>query len=335
MTERPPQKNLNDLKRILPGILISVAALILVFTIVDPQNVLFALGQAEYKFLLLGLPIYLLGYIFRALAWAALLNDKVSFKDVFLTMQAGYFLNNVLPFRLGELGRALILGRRTLGFWQIFSTIIVERAFDMILAASLLLGTMPFVLGSAQSKQAAYIVAGVVLVGMAVLYLLARSQDWAIVQYKRLSLRSHFLSRFGVDRLQGFLNGLSALTHLPRFFRVVSWMVLSWGATILYHFIVLKAFLPEAIVLWAAFGLGIAALGVALPSSPSYIGIIEAAWVGALSLFNVPYSSALAYALTVHLLHILISLTFGIYALGREGESFREIYDELRQHRLK
>lgn len=313
----------------------SLVALVLVFTIVDFKDVLFALGQAKYQYLLLAIPVYLLGYVFRALAWAALLNDEVPFKDVFLTMQAGYLLNNILPLRLGEVGRAYILGRKKLGFWRVFSTILIERAFDMILAAGLLLGTIPYILGSDQSMEVAILVGSVVLVGMFCLHLLARYQDWAISQFERLSTKWNLLTHFGVDRLQGFFQGLSSLTHLSRFFLVLSRMVLSWGSTVLFHYIVLLAFLPEAKLLWAGFGMGTASLGVALPSSPSYIGIVEAAWVGALSLFAVPYASALAYALTVHVLHILISLVFGIYALSREGESFGQIYVELRNRRLK
>ncbi len=335
MEEQLTSKKSSDLKRIWPGILVSLVALVLVFSIVDFQDVLFALNQADYRYLFFGVPVYLLGYIFRALAWATLLNDEVAFKDVFLTMQAGYLLNNILPLRLGELGRAFILGRKKLGFWCVFSTILIERAFDMILAVGLLLGTMPYALGSDQSMQVTYLVAGIVLVGMVCLHLLARYQEWAIAQYVWFSTKWRLLSRFGVERLQGFFQGLSSLTKVTRFLCVLSWMVLCWSATVLFHYIVLMAFLPGAKILWAAFGLGTTSLGVALPSSPSYIGIVEAAWVGALSLFRVPYATALAYALTVHLLHILISLVFGTYALSREGESFGQIYNELRKRRLK
>lgn len=326
-------KKTSDLKRIIPGVLISTVALILIFCMVDLQDVIFALSQAEYKYLLIGIPVYLAGYVFRALAWRTLLRDEVVFTEVFLTMQAGYLLNNILPLRLGELGRALILGRKNIGFWRVFSTILIERAFDMILAAGLLLGTMPYALGSEKSMEVAYIVAGAVLVGLLCLHLLARYQGWVMDQFLNLRTRWAIVSRFGADRLQNFFQGLSSLTSPHNFFGVLVWMILSWSSSILYHYFVLLAFVPKVKILWAAFGLGTVSLGVALPSSPSYIGIIEAAWVGALSLFGLSYASALAYALTVHLLHILISLIFGTYALGREGESLGQIYRELVKRR--
>ncbi len=111
-------------------------------------------------------------------------------------------------------------------------------------------------------------------------------------------------------------------------------MIISWGLAVVYQYILLLAFIPSAQLLWAAFGLATASMGVALPSSPSYIGVFEAAWVGALAIFQVPMATALAYALIIHVIHILISCVFGIYALAREGETLNQLYAEIRKQRL-
>jgi uncharacterized membrane protein YbhN (UPF0104 family) len=129
-------------------------------------------------------------------------------------------------------------------------------------------------------------------------------------------------------------DGLTALVHLPRFLRVLGWMVLSWGTAVLYQHVLLLAFVPQARPLWAGFGLATASLGVALPSSPSYIGIFEGAWIGALSFFEVPLSTALAYAIIAHVLHVLISVLFGVYTLSSEGETIGQIYNQIRKKNL-
>jgi uncharacterized protein (TIRG00374 family) len=302
--------------------------------IVDWREVLSALSQAEYKYLLFGIPVYLLAYCFRALAWQALLEGEVSFGRVFLTMHAGYLLNNLLPFRLGELGRAFLLGRTGLGFWRVFSTILIERAFDMILAAGLFLGSMSFVLGSPKSGDSSYVIGGIVIFGLIILYLLARYQEWAILQYGKLANRWTLLARFGIHRVQAFFNGLSTLVQFSRFIRVFIWMVTSWGLAVVYQYYLLLAFEPSAQFLWAVFGLATASMGVALPSSPSYVGVFEAAWVGALALFQVSTSIALAYAITAHVIHILVSCVFGITALAREGETLNQLYAEISNRRF-
>jgi len=102
---------------------------------------------------------------------------------------------------------------------------------------------------------------------------------------------------------------------------------------VLYQYILMLAFIPQARPLWAGFGLATASLGVALPSSPSYIGIFEGVWIGALALFEVPFSTALAYAIIAHVLHVLISVVFGVYALSSEGETIGALYDQIRKKR--
>ena len=56
----------------------------------------------------LGISIIWLGV--RGLLWRTLLQNKASYRDVFLTVSEGYLLNNLLPFRLGEFGRAFLVG---------------------------------------------------------------------------------------------------------------------------------------------------------------------------------------------------------------------------------
>ncbi len=334
MSNRIERKARKDFIRILPGILISLVALVIIAMVVDWREVLGALKQANYIYLFLGLPVYLAAYVFRALAWRTLLMEEASFKRVFLSMQTGYLLNNILPFRLGELGRAFLLGRAGLNFWRVFSTILIERAFDLILAAGLLLGTIPFVWSSTQSRSLAYGVVSVVVLGMVALHLLARYKAWVLERYVRLSARWSILARIGQKRLVSFFEGLAALVHPWRFVRVFSWMVLSWSVAVLYQYILMLAFVPQAKPLWAGFGLATASLGVALPSSPSYIGIFEGVWIGALALFDVPFSTALAYAIIAHVLHILISVVFGVYTLSSEGDTIGQVYDQIRKKRL-
>ncbi len=72
--------------------------------------------------------------------------------------------------------------------------------------------------------------------------------------------------------------GFSSLADPRRFVSVFGWMALSWVLAVFVHYFVLKAYAPEAQVLWAAFALGVAALGVAIPSSPGAIGVYEAAF---------------------------------------------------------
>jgi len=336
MTEQTSEKtSQSTLRQMLPGIIISLLMLVLLFRFFDWKDVLVALRQAEWAYLLLALPIYLLSYVLRAFAWWTILKEAASYWRVFLTMHIGYLLNNVLPFRLGELGRVYLLGREGLGFWRVFSSILIERAFDMIIAVSLVLGILPFVLVSSNTQQVAFLIGGIVLLGLLTLYLLARNRIWALAQFEKLGARWPLILRLGKNRLDAFLEGLEVLISPGRFAKVLISLAISWIMAITIQYLVLRAFSPNARILHALTTQGISALGVALPSSPGYIGVFEAAIVGALALFDFSFSIAFAYALTLHLMYILVTGIFGIYGLAMSRISLGEIFQNVRRIKIQ
>ncbi len=333
MIENTPPADVRnqDFWKIVPGLLVSLIALAALFFLGDWPKFLAALQLAELQFIWWALPVHSVSYFTRARGWHLILLEEPPYKKVFFTMQAGYLLNNVLPFRLGELGRAFLLGRTGLGFWRVFSTIMVERAFDLILAIALLLGTLPFVVAIPGARQMTLVVGLVVLLGFGFLYFLARQQHKVLVWFDRLGQRWPRPVELTRSSLESFLIGLSALADGTRFWRVLGWMVLSWILAVCNHYLVLRAFVPDAKILWIAFALGVAALGVALPSSPASIGIYEAAFVGALAVFGVPFENALAFALVNHAIYVAATGILGLYALSQEGESLTALFRAIRK----
>ena len=140
--ESPNKDSPNkDWKRILPGLIVSAISLAVVFYIADIRLLVEALRLAGL------LAVVWLGV--RAIVWRTLLQEKATYKQVFSTVNEGYLLNNILPFRLGEVSRAFLLsGKAALSFWEVFSTILIERALDVAMAAGLLLSTLSFVVGA-------------------------------------------------------------------------------------------------------------------------------------------------------------------------------------------
>jgi hypothetical protein len=101
---------------------------------------------------------------------------------------------------------------------------------------------------------------------------------------------------------------------------------LSWSFNIAWYTLLLKAFVPEANLLWGTFAVGFISLGVSIPSSPGYVGVFEAAMTYALSLFGIPESTAFAYAVVSHSLYLVITIAIGSVALGRDGQSLGQVF---------
>jgi uncharacterized protein (TIRG00374 family) len=319
-------------RRWLPGVVISLIAILLITRYVDLHRFVDAIRSANYWLLLAFLVLSLTWLMVRGIVWRTLLRGRASYREVFWTLCEGYLLNNFLPFRLGEVGRAFLLGRKVkLGFMDVLSTIVIERVLDLAFSAAILLSAVPFVVGAAGAGRIAIIIGALVVAGMVVLYGLARNREWALNLFQRLSARWPRLQKLGGNLLDSLFSGLAILTDGWLFLRFLLWMTLNWAISIVGFFLLVLAFFPQARLLWSLFGLGAVAFGNAVPSLPGAIGTYEAALGGALTLLSGDQSTALAAALTSHLIGYLINGVLGTYALSKEGETLMGVYRQLRK----
>lgn len=267
----------------------------------------------------------------RSLVWRSLLQEKASFWLVFRAVNQGYLLNNLLPFRLGEFGRAFLLSRKAgIRLFFVLSTIVLERTFDLLMAIVLLFSTLPFVVGVDWARHASAGVALFVMIMLGSLYLIARHPDFFLRAFAFAQKRLPILERFGQSAIEAFLQGLTTLTDWRRFLLVSALILLNWGVGIVQYFLYLRAFFPQAQGLWSIFSLGVISLGLAAPSSPASLGVAEMAAVGALSAFNLNPSTALAFAITAHLAQVLLTGAIGAFALAQDGESLLDLYRQTR-----
>lgn len=335
---------MKEVKRWLPGALVSMLLIAAILYFVDFRQMAKAVRTANYLILLAALPLAFVWLGVRGIVWRTLLRERASYKDVFLTLGEGYLLNNFLPFRLGEVGKAFLLSRKSapstshpygesarqrLEFMEILPTIVIERAVDLAYSAALLLVSLPFVIGAEGAGQIGLMVGAVVLAGLFLLYLLARNRAWALDVFQALSARWPALQRAGGNFAASFLEGLAVLTDGWLFVRFLFWMTLNWGIAILSYFLIVRAFFPQAQVIWGFFGLGIAAFGNAVPSLPGAIGTFEGAFGGALTILTGDQSTALAAALTGRLYNYIGTIPIGLIGLSLEGQTLSGIYRQL------
>ncbi|KAA0277334.1 MAG: hypothetical protein EDM79_05655 [Chloroflexi bacterium] len=152
----------NTIKRILPGILVSIVLIAVILYFVDIKTTLTAMRNANYGLIAIAASLSFVWLAVRAIVWRTLLRNKPTYKDVFYTAGEGYLLNNFLPFRLGEIGRAFLLSRKSGGltFAEIIPTIVIERVVDLIISAVIFLGALPYVVNSESSPTLGYVIGG-------------------------------------------------------------------------------------------------------------------------------------------------------------------------------
>ena len=325
---------LKNAKNWLLGLIVSAIFLVLILSFVDLHQLIDAIRQADLHWLAVSVLVTVTWLSMRGVVWRALLRAKAPYRDVFLTLNAGYLLNNFLPLRLGELGRAVLLSRKTgLTFMEVLPTIVIERVLDLAFLAIILFSALPFVAGAPDTlKQAAYVASGLVVVGLFSLYLLARNHVWALNVFEKMGRRGPIVQRFG-RLLKSLFEGLAMLTDGWLFVRVLGLMAINWSIAIVQVLVILLAFFPHAQVVWAMFGLGAAAFGGAIPALPGGVGTFEGVMGAAVLLVSGEEARSFAAAIVTHVLNYLVTGIIGIYALAREGQTLSGVYQQLSKFR--
>ena len=82
--------------RWLPGLIISAIAIWLLFRFSNWQEVIQAISAIKLNWLFPALIIFVISSGLRALSWMILLQNKAPYGRVFLALNEGYLLNNIL-----------------------------------------------------------------------------------------------------------------------------------------------------------------------------------------------------------------------------------------------
>lgn len=327
---------MKDIKRILPGLAVSVVLVAAILYFVDFQAMWKSIQNADYRILAGSALLSFVWLGIRAKVWHTLLRDKPKYTDVLFAAGEGYLLNALLPFRLGEVGRVFLLSRKSgMTFSEILPTIVIERVMDLLFSAGMLLIGLTFVSEAQSSAQVGYIIGGAMAAGLVMLFVLARHRQWALDVFHKLSGRWTFLQRFGGGFFESFLTGLGVLTDGWLFLRFLFWMTLNWFVAMAAYYLIALSFFPQAQIQWMFFVLGAAAFGGAIPALPGGVGTFEGAVSAALFLFTGDQSTSLAVALTARLYNYLNSGVIGSIGLMREGQTLSGVYQQLMNLRNK
>ena len=239
--------------------------------------------------------------------------------------------NNVLPFRMGEVMRSYAVTRLAgVRFTASLSSVAVERVFDglsvvLLMAVGLVVAGLPSsteVGGVPMSRIAvvsgatmgAALLAGIVVVSAP---LLAERIVRRLVPSDRIADRL-------VALVEGVRHGLGVLRSPVRVVGVAAWSLALWLVNATSFWIMFAAFdipvgLGGALVMQ-----GVLIFGIAVPSTPGYVGVFEAAIKAVLLLFGVGAAQAVAYAVTYHVTTFLPIVLLGAWSLARTSLGLRE-----------
>jgi uncharacterized protein (TIRG00374 family) len=308
--------------QLIVGLAISAAALVFVLHDIDWEQVGSALRQANYLFLIPSVCMLGLLFTLRTFRWNLLLYplQNLKFSRLFGTITVAYLINNTLPFQLGDLGRAYLLGElegvrksRTL------STVIVERIIDVLTLVVLLMLLVPFIgVPSWVAIPAAILGVSFLLLGSIALVAALR-RHWIIALVNHLPA---FVPQKVKTRLESSahsaVDGLSVLSDPVRFARVLALTIVQWLVSAAALYFVMLAFDLHVGFDAAIFVMIVVSFGFLIPASPGSIGVYHALSVKALAVYGVERGPALSYAFVAHLLYYLPPIVIGLLFLWQQ-----------------
>jgi uncharacterized protein (TIRG00374 family) len=286
--------------QIVGGIVVSIALLIYLFWDVDLRDIAAHLANTYWSYLAASILLNLLSLWLRAWRWYYLFPPGAQPSHLFSALMIGYMGNNLLPLRAGELVRVYVAARRGQRFWTTLATVVVERALDGLALGLIVAGLFLVITFPPSLRWPATVFLVLDLIAMILLAVLAYAPAACAAMTNALFHRWPRLEERAMNALgtmsEGF-RGVRAGHHLlPIALSTVGiWLLFAVSIWTALHATHLD--LPFA-ASWTV--LAFLGLGVSLPSSPGFVGVVQAAGVLALALFAIPRTQALSFSILLH-----------------------------------
>lgn len=287
-----------------------------------------------------GLPL-LMSFLFfplqllvRAWRWSLLVapTGKLRIRDGFQLHMIGYLMNAILPLKMGEVVRGVLMFRvTTIPVTTAVGTVFLERLVDMVSFLLIVGGTaliFPYPKTLTEVFWGLTIVTGIFIWGVIFLTFSKNPYRGWLGRLLGGKLWGRKIRRH-IDR---FIQGLSSLKETHRFTSITLLTLAIYVISIAQLGFLLAAFhiggdyplmgapLPLALIVIFL----IETLGISVPSGPSGLGTYHASVLVALSLFDIPSEVALGTALVGHALIVAFSL-LGVIPMWSMGLRWKEL----------
>jgi glycosyltransferase 2 family protein len=315
-----------------------VSSLLIIYGIIQinfsgmPQ----VITSIQFQWLIPVLLWQIANYIFRALRICKILAPIkiISLGGVFRINAVGFMAVALLPAHTGIILRAFLISKKEkISTTSTMGVIVVEKIFDIISAAALLL--LLFLISTPEIiapgtlqvlKDMGVVLIILVLVTLIILCFCFIFNDFThnflVKTVGRFSKKTSIKIQ---NYYQFFTLGLSVIKDARQIVVVAACSVLVWVATIIYYYCILKMLgvgVSIEIALLVTLALIISA---AVPSAPGLIGTFHAAVVFALMAYGMTQEYALGVAVMHHLVVFSLIVGWGLYCLWKEKMTFLEL----------
>ncbi|MCS7117008.1 MAG: lysylphosphatidylglycerol synthase transmembrane domain-containing protein [Nitrososphaerota archaeon] len=325
--------------------IIGLVLLIASLSTIELEDFISAMHRLKLEMVIMSTISFLLYYLFRGIRWVILLRpvkNSVSLINTFRITIIGYFVNTLIPIRVGEFARAILLNRKErVGVFEGLSSIAVERVLDLfsisligLIAVSFLPPNIPYPSWFIDSLYLVFILA----LAMILVIVFATVMQIEIIGFiERLLKRASIIPSKWREKLlnimKSILEGASGLNQRPSL--VALSLILSlviWVMYALFLYFIFEAFTYR--LHWSMWMLGAAlmAISFAFPAAPGFVGTFEATWMIVFSFgLKLPAEITMPIGIFAHIIDVLVAVIPGYLCVLWMGIKSKELLSQPRR----
>jgi uncharacterized protein (TIRG00374 family) len=303
------------------GLVVGVPASILFLWLaargIDYSELRRSLSNADLTLISLAMAAMLVVYAVQATRWRLIArHERLLPRRVFFGMiVASLAVNNVVPGRPGELLRGYWFSRAArIPVARGFGTVVVDRSADVFVLFALLTLTLPLVAHDAWVNTVyvgALVLAGAVALALAVAWWYVSRSPRGLARGLAPELPRSAMRRFLSGVVRGTAQSLKTVDLVLVFaLSVLAWVI--WGAGAWLAAESLGIGLSGVEIVFAT---ALINLGVAIPSSPGFVGTYQWLTVSTLALFGIDRTDAFAFSVLLHAIWFVPTTVLG-FAVG-------------------
>lgn len=310
--------------KLIGALVFGLLVLIGIFSYSGYTQVYETIKNASLYYVFLGFSAVTTAFFVRTWRWSVLLRTSgyVIPRDIlFKSLMFGFLLNYLIPARAGDIARGAAIkatARTPMGIS--LSTIVIERAMDMLTLALMLGAGAMLVSGSSSMLIVAAAALAIAFLLVLILYFAYKyDKIISIKLVKRFPAVSGFMSSMK-DGLYKIYYNPSALM-LSIFISIPVWLFEISGI----YLTAMAIGYPIPFSLAAVAGIT-SFLAQAVPITPGGIGVYEGTMVGVFALFGIPLSTGVSLALVDHFVRASVTLIFGTISMVHIGFASRAYF---------
>ena len=294
---------------------VATLCLYFAFNQVNTEDIYKALSNANKAYIFAAFTATFITFILRSLRWKILLDSPkdIDLQKYISTTHIGYFLNNILPFRAGDIARAKLLSNNSnnIKFSFLVGSLVAEKIIDLWIVGLFSIFLIIFGFNNVLGLE---FTIGILLLYIITSFIIFGNNSLANKIKKQFSITKNFFEGYLlVSKNKIKLGGISLLL---------------WCSFVAYMYTLLKSLNIDLSFQQYVGITVISSIVTSLPIAPAAIGTYHLAVIYFLTLYGIEIDKSQTAAILLHSVFLLYTIILGYIYLSFEKIKFKSLIND-------